>query len=72
MRDKPYYNTSNGVNFAAGPGVYGRSDGGGPGVAGYRSGFGMYVSENDGSVYDTTGDLLLAGNYGKSSRTETC
>lgn len=96
-----------GVNFAAGPGVYGRSDGGGPGVAGYSSGrgvygsgadgvvgesavngmsgvygnntattgygmtgrsnnyFGVYAWGNDSSAFDTTGDLLLAGNYGE-------
>jgi len=46
--------------------VYGRSDGGGPGVSGYSgSYFGVYAAGNDSSLYDVYGDILLGGNYGE-------
>ena len=46
--------------------MYGRSDGGGPGVSGYSgSYFGVYAAGNDSSLYDVYGDILLGGNYGE-------
>jgi hypothetical protein len=55
-----------GVNINAGPGVYGRSDGGGPGIAGYsNSSFGVLAAGNDGSAFDTLGDLRLDGAFGE-------
>jgi hypothetical protein len=59
-----------GVNFAAGPGVYGRSDAGEPGVAGYSSGREVYGNGADGVVGESsTNDM--SGVYGNNTASAT-
>ena len=52
------------VNYSSGPGIWGQSAGGGPGVTGVGN-FGVSARGNDASLDDTAGDILLQGNYGE-------